>query len=117
MDVHLRGVQHRLEVRVVEGDRLAVVLYRLFELALERRDVTEEVIGLRRLTVDLQRSPRRNFRAARISALYEVPPAIQMCRELVHGVRALLVFFAGRVKEESPRPPLPTASARCRRAR
>src|SRR5687768_18566608 len=90
MYVDLGRVQHRLEVRVVEGDGLLVVLDRLVELALEGCDVAEQIVGLGGLRVDLERAPGRELGAARIAALYEIPTAVEVGRELVHGLAQLL---------------------------
>jgi hypothetical protein len=37
-----------------------------------------------RLSVELERAPRALFGAARIAALHEIPPAIEVRRKLVH---------------------------------
>jgi hypothetical protein len=87
MDVDFGRVQHGLEIGIVERDRLAVVLDGFVELALERRDVAEQVVGLGRLAIDLERPPCGHFRATRVSPLYEVPTSIEVSRELVHSAR------------------------------
>ncbi len=87
VDVQLRRVQHRLEVGVVERDGLAVVVDRLLELTLQGSHVAEQVVGLGRLAVDFERSPRRNLGASWVTPLNEVPTAVEMRRELVHGSR------------------------------
>jgi hypothetical protein len=85
VDVHLGCIEHRLEVRLVERDRLAVVLDGLARFALERGDVAEQVVRLGRLRVDLERPPGRRFRPPRVAALDEVPSTVEVGRELVHG--------------------------------
>ncbi len=46
VNVDLGGVQHGLEVGVVEGDRLAIAFDRVLEVALQRGDIAQEVVGL-----------------------------------------------------------------------
>jgi hypothetical protein len=84
MDVHLGGVQHCFEVGVIESDRLAVALDGVFELPLQGRHVTEQIVCFRGLVVEFEGSPRRQLRTARVATLDEVPAAVQVCRELIH---------------------------------
>jgi hypothetical protein len=84
VDVDLGRVQHRLEVRLVERDGLAVGLDGLLAFTLERRDEAEQVVRLGRLRIELQRATRRCLRAANVAALHEVPTSIEVRRELIH---------------------------------
>ncbi len=84
VDVDLGRVEHRLQVGVVEGDGLAVRLDRLLPLALEGGDEAEEVVRLGRVGVELQRTSGGGVRPARVAALHEVPPSVEVRGELIH---------------------------------
>jgi hypothetical protein len=87
VDVDLGGVEHRLEIPIVERDRLAVALDRLFGVALERGAVPEEVVSLGRLRIELERATRRFLGATRVVARDELPATVEMRRKLIHEER------------------------------
>ena len=105
VDVDLGRVEHRLEVGVVERDGLAVGLDRLLAVALERGDEAEQVVRLGGVRVELERAPRRGLRPARVAALYEVPPPVEVRRELVHVGDDGVFEPAAQVKGRERMPP------------
>lgn len=82
--VDLSRVEHGLEVGVIEGDGLAISLDGLVRVAIERRAVPEQVVGLGRLGVELQGSTCRGFGPSRVVARDQFPTPIEVRRKLVH---------------------------------
>ena len=82
-DQHLGRVEHRLEVRLVERDRLAIVLERLVGVALEGGREAHQVVHLGRLRIDLERALGARARAGGVAFLGEVPAAVEVGGELI----------------------------------
>ena len=97
MHEHLGGVEHRLEVGLVEGDRLTIVLERLLRVPREGGGVAEEVVDFGRLGIELQGPLRTRAGAGGVTLLGEVPASVEMCRELIH------LAFSPRGREVLPR--------------
>ncbi len=86
---HLGRVEHRLDERVVGRDRLSIVIERQLGVSLRSVDVTDEVVGLGRLGVELEALLSGEERSGEIPARDEIPTPIQVGRELVHGPSAV----------------------------
>src|SRR5262249_27221395 len=77
--------QHGLQVGVIEGDGLAVRFDGLLAVALQGGDEAEQVVGFGGVRDELERSACRGLGATRVAALYQVPPPIEVRRELIHA--------------------------------
>ena len=90
MNQQLRGVEHGLQIVLVELDRLPVVLESQVEIAVCSVDVTDQVVCVGRVPVELQRLLGRSHRAVQIALADELPAPIEVGAEAVHEAFVLL---------------------------
>lgn len=91
MDEELGRVEHRLEVMFVEVDRLSIVVEGHFEVAVGRVDVPDEIVGIGRLPVELQRLLRGRHCATQVTLRDELPASVEVGAQSVHQAIVLLV--------------------------
>lgn len=70
---HLRGVEHGVEVPLVESERLTVVLDGLLGLTGEGGDIAQQVVDLGRVGIDLERLLRCCLCPPDIAVLGQIP--------------------------------------------
>ncbi len=90
----LRSVEHRLEITLVEVDRLTVVFERHLEVPVGRVDVADEIVSIWRVSIDLERLFGRGHGADQVASRNELPPSVQMGAQAIHEAFVLLSHFA-----------------------
>ena len=109
--MELSRIQDGFEVGVVESDGLTVVVTSLLELAAQRCDEAEQVVGLWGFGVELEGTPSGGLRTDRIAALDEIPASVEVRGELVHWCEQEVCEGRAQVKRSKERSSTMTVEA------